>query len=100
DPYDPVVTFDYLHGELNESRPLPAEKYFRLSGAIDPSISMIKLGVLRNARSDDTLYANAWRRAYGNTDAVFNLPVHYKLRGNDRYTLVLSFYRTTNDSEK
>lgn len=95
-----TVSLDYLHGEFNESEPLPAEKYFQIKGAINSSINMIKLGILRNSRATDTLYTVAWRRPYGNTDAAFNLPVHYKLRGNDRYTFVFFFYRKLSDSEK
>lgn len=95
-----TVILDYLHGEFNGNQPLPAEEYFVVKGAISPAVSMIKLDILRNTHSRDTLYANLWRRAYGNTDGAFNLPVHYKLRGNDRYTFVFIFYRSLSDSEK
>lgn len=96
----PTVSLDYLHGEFNGSRPLPAGEYFVIKGAIDPAVTMIKLGILRNSHSADTLYVNEWRRTFGNTDAAFVLPVHYKLRGNDRYTFVFSFFRSLNDSGK
>lgn len=95
-----TVILDYLHGGFNENQPLPAEQYFVVKGAINPAVNMIRLDILRNSHSRDTLYSNLWRRAWGNSDADFVLPVHYKLRGNDRYTFVFSLYRSLSESEK
>lgn len=95
-----TVTLDYLHSNFNGNQPLPAEEYFVIKGAISPAVSMIKLNILRNIHSRDTLYSSLWRRPYGNTDPAFTLPVYYKLKGNDRYTFVFSFFRMVNDSEK
>jgi hypothetical protein len=93
-----TVTLDYLHNELNNNQPLPAQEYFVVRAAVSPEVSMIRLSILKDNRRADTLYSTLWRRPVGNTSGDLAIPVRYKLRGNDHYHLSVTYYTTPGDS--
>ena len=98
---NPVVNFNYERSTFNEGAPLPSETYFVLTGAASTQVNMVEFLIYSssNIATKDPLFANTWKREYNNAKQSYNMPVRYKLRGDNNYTLVINYYRTAEDDE-
>ncbi len=97
-----TVLFDYERNYFNQGQPLPAESYFILSGQIDTDIQLVEAIVYRAQKKDEKpLYQASWKRRFNNQEGeTFEIPMNYKLRGNNNYNLYFKTYRRSNDQEK
>ncbi|PRY10136.1 hypothetical protein CLV24_11553 [Pontibacter ummariensis] len=96
-----TVVFNYDRAYFNEGQPLPAESNLMLTGEVGRNIRLVELAIYRTAdTSKEPLYTNIWKARGANTDKQFVLPVNYPLRGNEKYTLVLSYYAPASIRQK
>lgn len=96
----PVVTFNYERSGFNEGQPLPSETYFILNGAVSTQVRMVEMVLYANADlKKQELYSSVWKREFNNTKQSFSMPVHYKLRSDRDYTVVLNYYREAQQAE-
>lgn len=95
-----TVVYDLEKNFFNEGQPLPYETYIMLNGQVPTDISMIELDIYKGGRVDGTpLFKSNWKKT--NMDqTTFNLPVNYKLRQNNEYGFVLSYYYDITPDEK
>jgi len=98
----PTVSFDYAKENFNENQPLPAETYFMVTSPISKQVMGVGIQIHRGKESGKkaALYEGFWKRAGGNADEVFYLPVNYKLRGNDEYDFTIQYYRKVTEKEQ
>lgn len=97
-----TVLFDYERNYFNQGQPLPAESYFILSGQIDTDIELVEALVFRAQKKDEKpLYQASWKRRFNNREGeTFEIPMNYKLRGNNSYNLHFKTYKRSNNQEK
>lgn len=98
----PTVAYDYEKEHFNENQPLPAETYFVLTSPISIQVKTVELNIYRakDANREKPLFTSTWKRRAGDQQQVFYLPVNYKLRGNNEYDFVISYYRGMSTEEK
>jgi hypothetical protein len=96
-----TVNYNYEKNWFNESERLPAGSHWILNGGITPNTSMVEVEVFKNAKSfKKPLYTSSWRNPFQGSLNMFSIPVQYKLVGNSKYTIVLSYFRFVEHDEK
>ena len=96
----PTITFNYERSSFNMDQPLPAEKYFFVTGEISEAVSMVEIIFQPGKRNKDyVLYQNLWKRSFSDTKQSFLLPINYRLRGNTEYDITINYYRPTTAQE-
>ncbi|MDF9798955.1 hypothetical protein OKW21_004218 [Catalinimonas alkaloidigena] len=89
-----TITFDYERSSFNMDQPLPAEKYFFMSGEIEGSTNMVEVIIMSGKRhGEHVLYQNLWKRSYNDRSQHFLLPINYYLRSNTEYDFLINYYR-------
>ena len=89
--YQPVV-YDPGSNLLGNGQPLPAEKQWSITGPVSADIGIVEALVYEDAAMKHLATRGRWERTELNSDASFNINLDQKLRGNDKYTVVLGFY--------
>ncbi len=97
-----TVIYNYERNTFNENQPLPAEKNFMLNGGITSEINMVELTIFNagDEKQKRPLFHTHWKRPFNNQQEAFSMPVNYKLRGNDEYDFVLTYFRNLSDAER
>ncbi len=96
-----TVNYNYEKNWFNESERLPAGSHWILNGGITPNTSMVEVEVFRTSNTaKDPLHASSWRNPFQGQLNMFSIPVQYKLVGNSKYTIVLSYFRSVQKDEK
>ncbi len=99
-----TVVLQYERNYFNQGQPLPAESYIILSGAIRTDIEMVEVDILRPVKRDKEqnppLYSSAWKRSFSNKGESFEVPINFKLRGNNEYDVILRTFRMASKKEK
>lgn len=89
-----TVIFNYDKSFFNEGKALPAEKKFMITGEISSAIQMVELKIFETSSiTRKPVYETMWKRHSSNTRNTFTLPVNYALRGGDKYTLLINYYK-------
>ncbi len=89
--YQPVV-FDPGSNLLGNGQPLPAEKQWSITGPVAVDISIVEALVYEDAAMKHLATKGRWERTEFSSDASFNINLDQKLRGNNKYTVVMGFY--------
>ena len=73
-----------------------------LTSPISKQVMGVGIRVYRGKDTKKTfaLYRGFWKRANGNTDEVFYLPINIKLRGGDEYDFTIDYYRKVSAAEQ
>lgn len=98
-----TVVFNYEKSYFGENAPLPAEKYFMLSGPVNKGVPMVEVQVFsgQGQKNRAPLYRTYWKRGMENKGAVsYSIPINYKLRQNSEYDLLLQYFRPTTAQER
>lgn len=96
-----TVTYDDAKNWFNESQPLPAESSWMLHGSLPENAKMTTLEIFNTDNIEKLpLYTTQWKVAIDGASKKFVMPVNYKLRGNDSYTFVITYYRSVSNDEK
>jgi hypothetical protein len=89
--YKPV-TFDYNKSYFNEGNPLPAETFFMLQGEVPADVNLVSANIFsENGKS--LLHKAIWKRAEGDKSNTFQIPVTYKLRSEDEYSIRINYFK-------
>ncbi|QCR21038.1 hypothetical protein [Pontibacter sp. SGAir0037] len=89
-----TVVFNYDRSYFNEGQPLPAESNFLLTGEAGEHVGMVEILIFGSTdTSKEPLYRNTWKSRAANPQGSFTLPVNYPLRGNEKYTFLINYYR-------
>ena len=89
--YQPVV-FDPATNLLGNGQPLPAEKQWSITGPVSSDIGIVEARVYEDAAMKHLATTGRWERTELSDAPTFNINLDQKLRGNDKYTVVLGFY--------
>ncbi|MGV9012403.1 MAG: hypothetical protein ACOH13_07400 [Flavobacteriales bacterium] len=89
--YQPVV-FDPATNLLGNGQPLPAEKQWSITGPVSWDIGIVEARVYEDAAMKHLATTGRWERTELSDAPTFNINLDQKLRGNDKYTVVLGFY--------
>lgn len=87
--YKPVI-FDYNKSLFDEGNPLPAETFFMLQGEVPADVELVSASLLDK---DDILFKGVWKRSAGDKGNTFQIPVSYKLRSSDEYSVRINYYK-------
>ncbi len=87
--YKPVI-FDYNKSLFDEGNPLPAETFFMLQGEVPADVELVSASLLDG---DDILFKGVWKRSAGDNGNTFQIPVSYKLRSSDEYSVRINYYK-------
>ncbi|REK51809.1 MAG: hypothetical protein DWQ48_00100 [Bacteroidetes bacterium] len=89
-----TVVFNYDKSYFNEGRLLPAEQKFMVTGEIPRDVQIVELKIFQ---TDDInsrpVHSALWKRHPSNTRNTFTIPVNYSLRGNEKYTFLINYYK-------
>lgn len=89
--YQPVA-FDPATNLLGNGQPLPAEKQWSITGPVSSDIGIVEARVYEDAAMKHLATTGRWERTELSDAPTFNINLDQKLRGNDKYTVVLGFY--------
>jgi hypothetical protein len=89
--YKPV-TFDYNKSYFNEGNPLPAETYFMLQGEVPADVNLVSANIF-SEDGKKLLHKAIWKRSEGDRGNTFQIPVTYKLRSEDEYTIRINYFK-------
>lgn len=96
-----TVIFDYEKNYFNQGQSLPAENYFMVTGQSPQNVELVQVEVFRPRRVHKTpLYVGTWKRSFSNVSQTYEVPMNYKLRGNDEYDVTINTYRRASGVEK
>jgi predicted DNA binding CopG/RHH family protein len=96
-----TVVFNYDRSYFNEGRPLPAETKFMISGEVARDVQMVEVKIYEHSNTEkEPAFRTIWKRQESNTRNTFTIPVNYPLRGNDKYTLVVNYYKPVTASQQ
>lgn len=99
-----MVVFDYEKSYFGENEPLPAEKFFMLTGGITNNIFFVEVQVFnpkRNHNKNEPEYTGEWKRGIQNQGALtYSVPINTKLRQKAQYDVLINFYRDISPEEK
>lgn len=96
-----TVVFNYERAYFNEGQPLPAESNFILTGDAGNDVDMVELKIFSSPDMDNSpLFQKSWTKRATSPQNTFTIPVNYPLRGGDKYTLVLNFYKRATDAQQ
>ncbi len=89
-----TVIFNYDKSYFNEGRSLPAESKFMLTGETNRDVQMVELLVYESPDTErKPIYSTIWKRQDSNSRNTYTIPVNFPLRGNDRYTFIINYYK-------
>ncbi|MBC8147714.1 MAG: hypothetical protein H8E98_06985 [Bacteroidetes bacterium] len=95
------VQYNYEKNWFNESRPLPAESDWMLTGAVSKQTKLVEVSIyLTSDIKKDDVYVADWKIPFDKTSSNFSIPINYKLRGNERYSFTISYFRNCEINEK
>jgi len=96
-----MVVFEYEKNYFNQGNPLPAESFIMFSGQAETGTDLVTIDVYKGgSKHKKPLYTGTWKRSFSNTGEKFELPLNYKLRGDEQYDIVLKNYRKASQTEK
>lgn len=97
-----TVVLNYEKSYFGENQPLPAEKYFMLTGVVRMDIPFVEVKLYSEKGKDNRkpIYETSWKRALNNAAPNFNIPINYKLREGKSYDILINFYRTVTEKER
>lgn len=94
------VNLDFESVYIGENNALPAETNLLFSGAIPDYIDRVEIHLLRPDSKRAPLHTATWQRPLGNTEAVYKLPVNYKLRSSSSYDIEALFFRAIDEDDR
>ncbi len=96
-----TVLLNYEKSSFGENEPLPAHKYFMLSGVVSQNIPMVEIKIYSSKGKEDRdpIFETEWKRDYANNSPGFNIPINYKLREGKAYDILVNFYREVTERE-
>lgn len=98
--YESVI-FDYQNAYFNNGQPVQAESNLMFTGPISKKIERVEVSVFKaKGNTKKPIYSNAWKRSYGNSQELFNLPFNYKLKGDASYDFAVDYFRELSKEEK
>lgn len=96
-----MVVFEYEKNYFNQGNPLPAESFIMLSGQAEAGTDLVQVELYKGgSKHKKPLYSSLWKRSFSNTGEKFELPLNYKLRGDEQYDIVMKNYRKATQTEK
>lgn len=94
------LRYDYSNNRFGQNQPVPAEESFTVSGNLPDQIHMVELNIYQDSELDEKpIYTSDYRLPDGTTSDDFTIPVNENLKGNDEYTLTISYFREASDAE-
>lgn len=94
------IQYNYEKNWLGEKQPLPAESQWMLNGMLPAGIDMVELVLYGSADFDKkSLFAANYRKPADYQEQSFSIPVNYVLRGNNKYTLRINYFRPASREE-
>ena len=91
-----TVLFDYNKSFFNEGNPLPAESFLMLQGEVPAGIQLVSASIF-SADGKQLLHKATWKRASGDQENNFQIPITYKLRSDNNYSLRINYYKEMDD---
>jgi hypothetical protein len=95
-----TLQYDYSNNRFGQNQPLPAEEPWTLSGQLPNGIDMVEVTIYQSDElDDDPIYSSEYRLPRGNESDQFTIPINRNLRGNETYTITISYFKRAGDSE-
>jgi len=97
-----TVVLNYEKSYFGENQPLPAERYFMLTGITTPDVHYMEVQIFSAKGKDkrDPIYATYWKRSKDNNSPSFNIPINSKLNEGSTYDVLINFYRVITERER
>lgn len=94
------LRYDYSNNRFGQNQPLPAEESFTVSGNLPDEIQMVELNIYQSSEMDEKpIYTSEYRLPDNTNSPDFTIPVNENLKGNDKYTLSISYFTEASSSE-
>ena len=86
---------------FGENSPLPAAKYFMLSGRASTDIPYMEVEIFpgKGGENKQAIYSTTWKREIGAKSLDFNIPINLNLRPGNNYDIKINYYRTITEEE-
>jgi hypothetical protein len=91
-----TVLFDYNKSFFNEGSPLPAESFLMLQGEVPADVNLVSANIF-SANGKQLLHKAVWKRAEADQGNTFQIPLTYKLRSDDKYSIRINYYKEINE---
>lgn len=97
-----TLVLNYEKSVLGENQPLPANENFIISGTAPNDVPYVEIQIFGAKGKDDRtpIYTAFWKRAVGNNNQNFSIPINQKLREGKDYDVVVQYFRTITQAEK
>lgn len=95
-----TLQYDYSNNRFGQNQPLPAEEPWTLTGQLPLGIDMVEVNIFLSDELDKpSIYSSEYRLARGNESDQFTIAINRNLRGNEEYTLSISYFKRAQDLE-
>lgn len=95
-----TLQYDYSNNRFGHNQPLPAEEPWTVSGQLPEGIDMVEISIFQSTDlSEQPIYSSEYRLPEGYESDQFTIPVNKNLRGNEEYTVTISYFIRASDGE-
>ena len=95
-----TLQYDYSNNRFGHNQPLPAEEPWTVSGQLPDGIDMVEVSLYQSDDlEEESIYSSEYRLPEGYQSDQFTIPMNRNLRGNDEYTVTISYFKRASDEE-
>lgn len=95
-----TLQYDYSNNRFGHNQPLPAEESWTISGQLPEGIDMVEVSLFQSTDlSEEPVYSSEYRLPEGYQSDQFTIPMNRNLKGNQEYTVTISYFKRAGDEE-
>jgi hypothetical protein len=95
-----TLQYDYSNNRFGHNQPLPAEESWTVSGQLPEGINLVEVSLYQSTDlTKSPIYSSEYRLPDGYESDQFTIPMNRSLRGNEEYTVTISYFKRAPDSE-
>lgn len=95
-----TLQYDYSNNRFGHNQPLPAEEPWTVSGQLPEGMSMVEVSIYQSPDlTEKPIYSSEYRLSAGTESSQFTIPINKNLRGNEEYTVTISYFKRASDGE-